>query len=93
MKVTLKTFGGHFTPPPQTVDTAAWPAAQRAELQRLLGATRRVQAPENAAPDGFSYLVETDDDADPIRSSDAAMGPEFAALLDLLRSGESYPQK
>ncbi|MEV4190125.1 protealysin inhibitor emfourin [Streptomyces toxytricini] len=93
MRVSLAVRGGLAATthrgPPEVVDTADLPAAEAAELARLVAALTpgpRSDGPGRAR-DAVSYTITVEDGGRSTAStqSDAAMSPSFAALLAWLR--------
>lgn len=93
MKVTLATHGGQAAAinlrlPPEALDTGVLPDDAVAELARLVAAA--VSTPEEdrsgRARDAMSYTIRVEDGgrSTVLTQSDAAMSPEFAALLTWL---------
>jgi len=92
MKIGLVEHGGlaALAGPAKVLDTAALSGTEAEELKRLVDAAAAA-APKGVgtgkAYDGTSYTVTVDDGAAPrvLKQSDAAMSPEFAAMLDWIK--------
>lgn len=96
MKVTVVVRGGQLGAiarrlPSQVVDAATLPAADAAELRRLVEAARqappRTLSPGAVPGDVQSIAVTVEDGGATFttRASDATMSPAFSALVDWLR--------
>lgn len=94
MKVSVKAHGGQAAAlragrPATVVDSAGLPADLAQQLADLAAAAVAEPPPTAASDrsrDAMSYTIEVDDDGQvvPLRRSDTAMSPAFAALLDWL---------
>ncbi|AXE22095.1 hypothetical protein C0216_00365 [Streptomyces globosus] len=93
MRVSLAVHGGLAATthrgPPEVVDTADLPAAEAAELARLVAALTPPPGTDGPgrARDAAGYTITVEDGGPPtaFTGSDAAMSPSFAALLAWLR--------
>lgn len=90
MKITLTKHGGWtagMRRPPRSVDVTALPEATAQNLKNLVAAAQSAPTPEEVKPgatrDGMSYTITVEDAQAPtvLKQSDAAMSPEFAALM------------
>jgi hypothetical protein len=96
MKITLALRGGLAAPvylnrPPRQVDVAALPAADAAELSRLVAVAKAEPATAPSAkpvPDAMSFTITIDDDGEQtvLKQSDPHLSPAFGALLGRLQS-------
>jgi hypothetical protein len=93
MKVTLATHGGQAAAvnlglPQRAVDTDALSGSAAAELSDLVAAALPTAGEERPtrARDAMSYTITVEDggSSTALTQSDAAMSPQFAALLDWL---------
>jgi len=92
--MTLETYGGlaavtNLRRPPKVLDTDALPETATAELAQLLTEAAAVPQEDQAghARDAMSYTITATagDRVTVLEQSDAAMTPEFAALLTWLK--------
>jgi hypothetical protein len=91
MKVTLAKYGGFAAGifrPPSIVESSTLPAADAAELSRLVVAVKSVPDIQESAPgqarDAMSYTItieETGDETTVINQSDTNMSPAFVDLM------------
>lgn len=90
MKISMKEHGGYgalLNRPPRLVDTDLLPADAAEEGKRLAAAAQaasRAGPDSSGAPEAMTYTVTVEEDGQSgtFRLSDAALGPDGAALLD-----------
>jgi hypothetical protein len=90
MNITLEQHGGHLPMRRNSkveIDTDSLPEATAREMERCVEAASKetASAPTASVPDGMTYVITLDDGRE-LRQSDAALGNEFSALMDLLNS-------
>ena len=98
MRISFKMDGGFAAIPrlsqPMVVDTAALPAEPRAQIERLVAASRFFSqpaapaAPQPGAPDARAYTITIEDSgrSHAVRLSDPIEDPAMGELVDWLRA-------